>query len=788
MLSLTLTAVAGNGPVEIAGTYPHLAMFNQEGECGTGAVVPWADRLWVVTYGPHQPMGSSDRLYEITPSLEQIIRPESIGGTPANRMIHRESSQLFIGPYAIHTSGVVRAIPYQRMYGRPTGTARHLTDASNKVVYATMEEGIYSVNVHSLAVETLWTDEQIKGERKAHLPGYHGKGFYSAQGHYIYANNGEHGREALTNPATPSGVLAEWNGQATNWTIVRRAQFTEVTGPGGIDGSTGEDDRVWSIGWDHRSLILMLRERGHWHAYRLPKTSHCYDGAHGWNTEWPRIRDIGDTDLLMTMHGSFWRFPRTFSTGQSAGLAPRSTYLRVIGDFGRWQDRVVFGCDDAARNEFLNKHPLKGSIAGPEESHSNLWFVEPSALDSFGPPLGRGGPWVRDAVEPGGTSEPFLFPDLAYRSLMLMHGGTGRASFRIEFDRRGDNRWSSGPAFELDAGRSHRWIIPEHERASWVRIVCESGADRATAWFEFRARDPRGSEPDIRFNGLARSASNRGGGLLHAVRAGRALQIGVGGTNGVDAVYTLDERLSITPSAMPTNRMESVALPPSLIHRDAASAYFESGGRRLRIPVAEAGLDPGVHGLRVCREVCTERNLVQAFGTFFEMPASNAGGFYRIRPIASHPFFIQDFTSYRGLLVFSGTDRAVDSSPRLRRAEDGRTAVWVGVVDDLWHLGKPRGVGGPWNDTPVIAGVASDPYLLAGYDRKTLSLSHNAAGLVVFRLEIDVTGDGDWVTEQAFSVGPGKGFHQTLDPAVAGYWLRLVADQPCRATAQLTYH
>ena len=99
-------------------------MFNDEAECGTGAVVPWAHRLWVLTYAPHKPQGSTDKLYEITPDLEQIIRPESIGGTPANRMIHRESQQLFIGPYAIGADRTVRAISYERMFGRPTGLAR----------------------------------------------------------------------------------------------------------------------------------------------------------------------------------------------------------------------------------------------------------------------------------------------------------------------------------------------------------------------------------------------------------------------------------------------------------------------------------------------------------------------------------------------------------------------------------------------------------------------------------------------------------------------------------------
>lgn len=44
---------------EISGIYPHLAYYNGEGECGTGAVVPWCGRLWVITYGPHFPQGSS---------------------------------------------------------------------------------------------------------------------------------------------------------------------------------------------------------------------------------------------------------------------------------------------------------------------------------------------------------------------------------------------------------------------------------------------------------------------------------------------------------------------------------------------------------------------------------------------------------------------------------------------------------------------------------------------------------------------------------------------------------
>ena len=61
----------------------------------------------------------------------------------------------------------------------------------------------------------------------------------------------------------------------------------------------------------------------------------------------------------MTMHGMFWRFPGQFTADNSAGIRPRSAYLKVIGDFTRWNDQLVFGCDDSAQKEFLNKRKAK---------------------------------------------------------------------------------------------------------------------------------------------------------------------------------------------------------------------------------------------------------------------------------------------------------------------------------------------------------------------------------------------------------------------------------------------
>lgn len=796
---LPLAASAEETPLQISGIVPHLAMFNDEGECGTGAVVPWAGRLWVVTYAPHSPTGSSDKLYEITPDLRQIIRPESIGGTPANRMIHRESGQLFIGPYAIDDKGAVRVIPYQKMFGRPTGTARHLIDPAGKVYYATMEEGLYEVDVKTLVATELWADEQRKEGRHANLPGYHGKGLFAAQGRVIYANNGEHGAAAQQRPDVPSGVLAEWDGRSDQWTIVRRNQFTEVTGPGGITGESQSTDPVWSIGWDHRSLILMCLDHGKWHSFRLPKASHSYDGAHGWNTEWPRIRDIGEDSLLMTMHGMFWKFPRTFTPTTSAGIAPRSTYLKVVGDFCRWNDRIVLGCDDTAKNEFLNKRKAKGDIAAPQ-SQSNLWFLAPEQLDHLGPVIGRGAVWLNDDVAPATPSEPFLFGGFERRSLHLAHQTNTEVTLTLEVDDRGTGEWRKLRDIRVPAGGSE-WIdLSTETPAVWIRVTSQQPLKRATAWFAFSNRDSRSENAEVLFDGLATiEESRQTWGIVRArgqnKRTLHFSAIEPAGNAGQDVgLYELDGNLKlvrINDPAAQEYQKKHAAIPAGVITSDAASLIFvDDQSRRWRLPRGSemGGSDPlRVQG-RVCREVATERDLFNAGGTFFELPAENAGGFAKARAVATHNRSIGDFCSYRGLLVMSGiaTD-APATNPHIVRSDDGRTALWVGAIDDVWKLGKPRGAGGPWKDTDVKADVSSDPFLMTGYDRKTLTLSHRSSSPIKIRIECDITGAGLWVPYREFEVGAGQSLTHEFSPAFSAYWMRTISSADCVATAQLQY-
>jgi hypothetical protein len=788
----------------VSGIYPHLSYYNYEGECGTGAVVPWAGKLWVVTYGPHFPYGSSDKLYEISPGLDQTIRPESIGGTPANRMIHKESNQLFIGPYAIDADGNVRTIPYEMMPGRHTGNARHLSDPQRKIYYATMEEGFYEVDVHTLEINTLYPDAnalQKEGDMQQLgplLPGAHGKGLYSGQGVLVYSNNGEASQEALHDFRAESGALLEWDGR--DWTLIRRNQFVEVTGPGGIYGNANpETDPIWTSGFDFKSLLIGVRDNDQWTFFRLPKASHSYDGGHGWNTEWPRIRDIGtdkQPDYLMTMHGMFWWFPGDFTSHNTAGIRPRSAYLKVIGDFTRWGDRLVFGCDDSAQREFLNKRKAKGNIEGPGQSQSNLWFTSVEKPDQLGPATASGAVWLEEDTKANETSEPFLFAGWPRRSVWIKNYGDQEIDLTFEVDKAGNGRWTNLITRNLSPGDADRMEFSQDQQGEWVRVSSDKDT-RVTVVFTYAGEDKRSTIPDGSFRGLINADMDEVcGGLLYGLGNNRRALGMSARYKGKDAgYYELGPDMKLLPGEDAETRRfieDRFAIPRNVVSIDESSVLIiDDVNRRWRLPMGSSAYTGLINTaqVRLCREVATERDLFNCHGTFYELPAENADGFAKIRPVASHNYRIHDYASYRGLLVMTGIDPEEGrNNQHIIVSEDEKAAVWVGAIDDLWSLGKPTGKGGPWKNSSVESGQASDPYLIGFYDKREMSLSHDLEEDVSFTVELEPVGHGDWMKYMEISVAAGETYKYEFPENFHARWIRFRADKDCRATAWLVYN
>ncbi|HBK31576.1 MAG TPA: hypothetical protein DDZ78_08150, partial [Porphyromonadaceae bacterium] len=84
---------------------------------------------------------------------------------------------------------------------------------------------------------------------------------------------------------------------------------------------------------------------------------------------------------------------------------------------------------------------------------------------------------------------------------------------------------------------------------------------------------------------------------------------------------------------------EQFAIPQQVVEVEKGSVLVvDDKDRRWRLPLGEEAYTSltGRGVLRICREVATERDLFSCHGTFYELPAENADGYAKIRPVATH--------------------------------------------------------------------------------------------------------------------------------------------------------
>ncbi|MBX3743071.1 MAG: hypothetical protein KF712_18950 [Akkermansiaceae bacterium] len=785
--------------VNISGVYPHLAVTNSENECGIGAVVPWQGDLWAVTYAPHRPDGSNDKLYQISPALSLGIRPESIGGTPANRFIHTASNQLIIGPHFIDAAKTVRTIPYSRAPGRITATAAHLSDP-NRVYMFTMEDGLYDVDTRDLSVITRYPDRQSGGDD--FLFGYHGKGAYTGGGRFIAANNGRH--DYSSDPAQESGVLASWDGSVrgtadtnpewmTAWTEHYRVQTCEVTGPGGIYGNSSSSDPVWTTGFDANSVILRTFEDGIWHTWRLPKGSRTHDGAHGWHTEWPRIREVLPGHLLMHMHGMFYDFPKTFSSANFSGLSPICSHYKMPVDYCTWEGRLVMAKNDTSKfsNDLVPR------------AQSNFWFGQLSDLRKWGAPQGHGTLWRTATVAPGQSSDPFLVAGFLNGTLHVRNTGTAMLPLDL-MTSDGVGGWQRWKSITVPSGGYLHELL-ENMPGTWLKLTSSSGAavTGITATIFLSNPHPHVTPASAGTDEFAALADIRDTGAssdgLIRVMSGTDLKLEFASRHqpasgpATTGYHQIGGGMQLQPVAAPATEsaMRTAAATTKEFGSDAASAWVTvsaSNTAKLRLPKTDPRYDTEFLSgwARGFREAVTERVLLNCHGTFYEVPRDNSGGRRKLQPISTHGKRITDFASWRGLLVLTGVLDSAPESDSLVKSADG-SALWLGEIDDIWRMGEPRGTGGPWLDTTVTANAPSDAYLMYGYRSKSLDLAHRSPSPVTFTVEVDFLADNTWSTYGTFTVQPGQTFTHAFPDAFQAHWVRVKAGTATTVTAQFTY-
>lgn len=419
-------------------------------ESGVGALMPWADALWAVTYNSHKSKtGRGLGLYRIDDSLDIRMVHQS-DGTHANRFLHSQSNQVFIGPYAIDAKGKFRVIE-ALLDERLTATMTHLREPANRVYVLSMEGGFYELDVESLK-PTLLTDLNKEfGIRRPHF-----KGGCTAQGRVVVANNG------FYDFGENEAGLFEFDGGG--WRAISRKPHMDCAARNNLG------QVLFASGWDESSALLWALVRGNWQRYRLPKASHTFD--HAWQTEWTRIREVETERFLMDIHGMFYELQPIAFRDSIWGVNPICAHLRVIPDYCSFRGMLAMAGNENTPN--ADNNPVGG------QPQSGIWLGKTDDLWNFGKPRGWGGPWRAAEVRAGEPSDPFLMTGFDKK---VLHLKTDRAAeVWIEVDFLGTGEWE---LYEKLPGSGYRYhVFPAGFSAHWVRLAPQTSCT-ATAEFMY---------------------------------------------------------------------------------------------------------------------------------------------------------------------------------------------------------------------------------------------------------------------------------------------------------------
>ena len=237
--------------------------------------------------------------------------------------------------------------------------------------------------------------------------------------------------------------------------------------------------------------MLKLVDNRNWYTYRLPKSAHTFDHQGGWYNEWPRIRDVGNNQMLMDMHDMFYDFPQTFSLRNSSGLKAIGSHLRIIPDFTYWNGKLILTNDETT----LLQNPYPGRC------YANFWFRQFEDLKSWGGASGRSGPWTNDSIQANVAADPFLIYGCNKTVLHLTHNATKPVNFTLEIDKIGNNQWSIYTIITVGETGYNHIILPKDLVASWMRVKLDASC-RVSVFF-YMTGDYHSINIDPIFNALA---------------------------------------------------------------------------------------------------------------------------------------------------------------------------------------------------------------------------------------------------------------------------------------------
>eukprot|EP01065_Artemidia_motanka_P048573 TRINITY_DN7853_c0_g1_i1.p1 TRINITY_DN7853_c0_g1~~TRINITY_DN7853_c0_g1_i1.p1 ORF type:complete len:526 (+),score=122.31 TRINITY_DN7853_c0_g1_i1:62-1579(+) len=465
--------------LQVGGIFPHLTATADSGpkrsEAGIGALMPWADRLYMVSYLSVAKGGNGTGLYEIDANLT-MTKVADHSSCYANRILHPTTNQIVIGKWVVDMNRRVRAIVGDLGDTRLGGVALHLTNDS--MVYLLGMDGLlFEVDISQsspLEARTLFNlvnELKIPHGQQPHFKAAH------MMGGQLYVGSNTFDWKDFTYDAQNNDPNFEMGGRlgafdGTSWRVVQHRATYEII------GRRNWGQVIYAVGFDSRSVTLSTLDVGDgscpsanrsWKVYRLPKASHAYD--HLWQTEWPRIREVETERFLLDAHGMFYELSPLGWAASSWGLRPVSQHLRMVPDMAPFRGMLALGGNQVS--SIFDNNLVTG------QAQSGLWLGKTDDLWGFGKPQGWGGPWRRTRVGGGEPSDPYLMTGFDRKALHLeTHNGTD-CTVQVQIDYTGvagnlpGYEWRTVTAVRLAADGYSFYAFPDGFSAHWVRFVAD---------------------------------------------------------------------------------------------------------------------------------------------------------------------------------------------------------------------------------------------------------------------------------------------------------------------------
>lgn len=429
-------------------------------ETGIGAAIPWANRLWFVTYPDENLNGIGCGLWSMDESLVPRFEVET-NVTSAARCVL--SDKLFIGTSVIDSAGNITAQTGWQSTERPAAFAK--LPGSAYLWALAMSGNIWKIDP-ATQVATLAKDNaglSIVGQP-------HGKGLWGhPTGRYLFAAlNGHAG----------NGRLAVFDTQTLTWaTTIDTNSWVEVAGS--YDGNS----HFWATGHDFKSGLFWMFDPVTYSAtpkkFRIPLPSR--QQLQSWQQEWMRIRAVETERYLMDFHGGFFQLSIALSGDNTVAngfplLEPVCRHIRTIPDFTFWNGYLVL-----TGNQNSPQSGNKYTTAG--QPNSGLLLTTSDDLWSWGKPGGTGHWWIEESVSANTLSEPMLMNGYDKKCLHLANGAG--SDVQVEVYVYNNHTPYLYDTITVAAGKFEPVVFPDGFAADWVAVKPLSTCTSFTAGVKF---------------------------------------------------------------------------------------------------------------------------------------------------------------------------------------------------------------------------------------------------------------------------------------------------------------